>query len=94
MLKLGATTTQSSETFAPHCYLTTAALGTRSEGRAATRAAYVAYFTAFLNLAPEDESFAFGDDDRVSWGTCEPQVAASGSVSLRPPGRSTFPSPT
>lgn len=56
------------ETFAQHCYLATAALGTRSDGREATRAAYVAYFTAFPDLAPEDEGFAFGDDALVSWG--------------------------
>lgn len=56
------------DTFAEDCYLATAALGTRSEGRTATRAAYVAYFTAFPDLAPEDEGFAFGDDTLVSWG--------------------------
>lgn len=56
------------ETFADHCYLATAALGSRSDGREATRAAYVAYFTAFPDLAPEDEGFAFGDDALVSWG--------------------------
>ena len=56
------------ETFADRCYLATAALGTRSDGREATRAAYVAYFTAFLDLASEDEGFAFGEDALVSWG--------------------------
>jgi predicted ester cyclase len=56
------------ETFADRCYLATAALGTRSDGRDATRVAYVAYFTAFPDLAPEDEGFAFGDDALVSWG--------------------------
>ncbi len=56
------------DTFAPECYLATAALGTRSVGREATRSAYLAYFTAFPDLAPEDEGFAFGDDALVSWG--------------------------
>ena len=56
------------ETFSDDCYLATAALGTRSDGREATRTAYVAYFTAFPDLAPDDEGFAFGDDVLVSWG--------------------------
>ena len=57
------------DTFADStCYLATAALGTRSVGKEATRAAYVAYFTAFPDLAPEDEGFAYGDDALVSWG--------------------------
>jgi steroid delta-isomerase-like uncharacterized protein len=56
-------------TFTDDCYLATAALGTRSEGREAARAAYVGYFTAFPDLAPDDEGFAAGDDVLVSWGT-------------------------
>ena len=56
------------ETFADDCYLATAALGTRSHGREATRTAYVAYFTAFPDLSPEDRGFAYGDDALVSWG--------------------------
>src|SRR4051812_39853752 len=56
------------ETFTPDCYIATAALGTRSEGREAARAAYVAYFTAFPDLAPEDEGYAYGDDVLVTWG--------------------------
>ena len=32
------------------------------------RAAYVAYFTAFPDLTPDDLGFAFGDDAMVSWG--------------------------
>lgn len=56
------------ETFSDDCYLETVALGTRSEGREAARAAYVAYFTAFPDLAPDDEGFAFGKDALVSWG--------------------------
>ena len=56
------------ETFADNCYIATAALGTRSEGREAAHAAYVGYFTAFPDLAPDDQGFAYGDDVLVSWG--------------------------
>ncbi|MFN2590250.1 MAG: ester cyclase, partial [Actinomycetota bacterium] len=41
----------------------------RSEGKSAARAAYEAYFTAFPDLAPNDEGVAFGDDIVVVWGT-------------------------
>jgi hypothetical protein len=40
------------DTFTPECYLETIALGSRSEGREAARAAYVGYFTAFPDLTP------------------------------------------
>jgi steroid delta-isomerase-like uncharacterized protein len=56
------------ETFTEDCYLETVALGTRSEGRAAARAAYVGYFTAFPDLMPSDIGSAFGDDVMISWG--------------------------
>lgn len=56
------------DTFAEHCYLETVPLGSRSEGRAAARAAYVGYFTAFPDLTPADEGMAFGDDVLVTWG--------------------------
>src|SRR5215212_1613483 len=56
------------DTFTEDCYLETVALHSRSEGREAARAAYVAYFTAFPDLAPEGEGFAFGDDVLVTWG--------------------------
>ncbi|MEY2478487.1 MAG: hypothetical protein QOG87_3802 [Actinomycetota bacterium] len=59
------------ETFTEDCYLATIALGRRSEGREAARAAYVAYFTAFPDLTPEDHGFAFGDDVLVSWGALQ-----------------------
>jgi steroid delta-isomerase-like uncharacterized protein len=55
-------------TFADDCYIETVALGLRSEGREAARAAYVGYFTAFPDLAPEDQAMAFGEDAMVSWG--------------------------
>ena len=57
------------DTFTPDCYLETVALESRSEGREAARAAYVGYFTAFPDLAPEDEGFAAGEGVLVSWGT-------------------------
>jgi steroid delta-isomerase-like uncharacterized protein len=56
------------ETFSENCYLETIALGLCSHGRAAARAAYVAYFTAFPDLAPEDEAAAYGEDVMVAWG--------------------------
>jgi steroid delta-isomerase-like uncharacterized protein len=55
-------------TFTEDCYLETIALGSRSEGQVEARLAYVAYFTAFPDLAPDDQGFAFGDDVLVSWG--------------------------
>jgi steroid delta-isomerase-like uncharacterized protein len=56
------------DTFTADCYLETVALGSRSEGREAARAAYVGYFTAFPDLMPDDQGFAFGDDAMVTWG--------------------------
>jgi steroid delta-isomerase-like uncharacterized protein len=56
------------ETCTEDCYLETIALGLRSEGREAVRAAYVGYFTAFPDLTPDDQAVAFGDDSMVAWG--------------------------
>jgi steroid delta-isomerase-like uncharacterized protein len=56
-------------TFVEECFLETHPLGLRSEGRAAARAAYEGYFTAFPDLSPDDEGQAFGDDVMVVWGT-------------------------
>ncbi len=56
-------------TFVEDCFLETVALCLRAEGRAAARTAYEGYFTAFPDLAPDDEGFAFGDDVMVTWGT-------------------------
>ena len=56
------------DTFTADCYLETVALGSRSEGRDAARSAYIGYFTAFPDLAPDDQGVAFGDDAIVSWG--------------------------
>jgi hypothetical protein len=54
------------DTFTPECYLETIALGSRSEGREAARAAYVGYYTAFPDLTPDDQGVAFGDDAMVT----------------------------
>ena len=56
-------------TFVENCFLDTVALGLRSEGRAAARAAYEGYFTAFPDLTPDDEGYAFSDDTVVTRGT-------------------------
>ena len=56
-------------TFVEDCFLETHPLGLRSERRAAVRSAYEGYFTAFPDLAPEDEGSAFGDDVMIVWGT-------------------------
>lgn len=76
------------DTFTSDCYLETVALGTRSEGREAARAAYVGYFTAFPDLAPEDEGFAAGDDALVSWGTL--RGTSQGPWLDVPPGGGSF----
>ena len=56
------------DTFTDDCYIETVALGLRSEGRDAVRAAYVGYFTAFPDLSPDDQGTAFGDNVMVAWG--------------------------
>ena len=56
------------DTFTTDFYLETIALGLRSEGSEAARAAYVGYFTAFPDLKPDDQAVAFGDDAMVAWG--------------------------
>ncbi len=58
------------ETFVEDCFLETLPLGLRSEGREAVKASYEAqFFTAFPDLAPEDEGMAVGDDVIAVWGT-------------------------
>jgi predicted ester cyclase len=58
------------DTFVPDCFLETAPLALRSEGRKAVRAAYeMQFFSAFPDLAPEDEGMAVGDDVIAVWGT-------------------------
>jgi steroid delta-isomerase-like uncharacterized protein len=56
------------DTFTEDCYIETVALGIRRDGRQAARQAYVGYFTAFPDLDPEDQGFAFGDGHLVTWG--------------------------
>jgi steroid delta-isomerase-like uncharacterized protein len=74
-------------TFVEECFLETHPLGLRSERRTAVRAAYKGYFTAFPDLAPDDEGHAFGDDVMVVWGTLR---GTSGGewVGVPPSGRS------
>ena len=58
------------DTFAADPFLETVPLGLRSSGREAVRTAYEQqYFTAFPDLAPEDEGIAIGDDVIAVWGT-------------------------
>jgi steroid delta-isomerase-like uncharacterized protein len=75
-------------TFVGDCFLETHALGLRSVGKAAVRATYEeGYFTAFPDLAPEDEGHAVGDDVMVVWGTL--QGTSSGEwMGVPPSGRS------
>jgi hypothetical protein len=57
-------------TFVPDPFLETMALGLRSEGREAVRAAYeMQFFSSFPDITPEDEGMAFGDDTVAVWGT-------------------------
>ena len=57
-------------TFVTDCFLETMPLGLRSDGRDAVRAAYEQqFFTAFPDLAPEDEAMAVGDEVIAVWGT-------------------------
>lgn len=74
------------DTFTDDCYLETVALGLRSEGRNAARAAYVGYFTAFPDLAPHDEGLAAGDDVLVVWGVLR-GTSAGDWLGVRPSGR-------
>jgi steroid delta-isomerase-like uncharacterized protein len=77
------------ETFVTDCFLETMPLGLRSEGKDAVRAAYeLQFFTAFPDLAPEDEGMAFGDDVIVVWGTL--RGTSRGHWLGIPPGGGTF----
>src|SRR6266498_607097 len=75
-------------TFAEDCFLETVPLGSRSEGKNATRAAYEGLFTAFPDLSPDDQGMAFGDDVIVVWGALH---GTSGGDWLGvPPGGGSF----
>jgi steroid delta-isomerase-like uncharacterized protein len=75
-------------TFVEDCFLETTPLGLRSEGRSQVRAAYQAFFTAFPDLAPEDEGMAFGDEAVIVWGSLR---GSSGGVWMGvPPSGGSF----
>jgi steroid delta-isomerase-like uncharacterized protein len=77
------------ETFAEDCFLETIALGLRSEGRDAVRAAYeMQFFSAFPDLAPEDEGMAHGEDTIAVWGTL--RGTSRGDWLGVPPGGGSF----
>jgi steroid delta-isomerase-like uncharacterized protein len=77
------------ETFAADCFLETVPLGLRSDGRDAVRKAYeLQFFTAFPDLAPEDEAIAFGEDVIAVWGTL--RGTSRGEWLGIPPGGGTF----
>jgi predicted ester cyclase len=77
------------ETFVPDCFLETMPLGLRSDGRDAVKAAYeLQFFTAFPDLAPEDEAMAFGDEVIAVWGTL--RGTNRGDWLGIPPGGGTF----
>jgi steroid delta-isomerase-like uncharacterized protein len=74
-------------TFVEECFLETHCLSLRSEGRAATRTTYQGFFTAFPDLAPEDEARAFGDAAVVVWGTLR-GTSGGDWMGVAPSGRS------
>ena len=74
-------------TFVEDCFLDTVALGLRSQGRAAARAAYEGYFTAFPDLTPDDEGNAFGDHTVLTWGTLR-GTSGGDWLGVPPSGRS------
>src|SRR5262249_39643562 len=77
------------DTFVPDCFLETAPLRLRSEGREAGRAAYeMQFFSAFPDLAPDDEGMAVGDDVIAVWGTL--RGTSRGEWLGVPPGGGTF----
>jgi predicted ester cyclase len=77
------------ETFVPDPFLETIALGLRSEGRDAVRTAYeMQFFSAFPDLAPDDEGMAFGYETVVVWGTL--RGTSVGEWLGVPPGGGTF----
>src|SRR5207249_8336425 len=77
------------ETFVTDCFLETMPLGLRNEGRDAVRAAYeMQFFSAFPDLAPDDEGIAVGDETVVVWGTLH--GTSRGDWLGVPPGGGTF----
>ena len=78
------------ETFSDDCFLETNPLGLRSEGRDAVRAANEhQFFSAFPDLAPEDEGVAYNDEGVVVvWGTL--RGTSTGPWLGVPPGGGSF----
>jgi steroid delta-isomerase-like uncharacterized protein len=77
------------ETFAEECFLETMALGLRSEGKEAVRAAYeMQFFSAFPDLAPDDEGMAVAEDAIAVWGTL--RGTSEGNWLGVPPGGGSF----
>jgi predicted ester cyclase len=77
------------ETFSAEPFLETVPLGLRSEGRDAVRTSYEQqFFTAFPDLAPEDEGIAVGDDVIAVWGTL--RGTSRGEWMGVPPGGGSF----
>jgi steroid delta-isomerase-like uncharacterized protein len=74
-------------TFSDDCFLENVALGTKAEGRDAVRKSYEALFTAFPDLSPASEGFAYGDDVFVTWGTVHGTFEGPW-LGLEPTGRS------
>ncbi len=75
------------DTFVESCFLETVPLGLRGEGKVAARTAYEGYFTAFPDLAPDDQGVAFGDDVIVAWGTLK-GTSGGDWLGVPPTGRS------
>jgi hypothetical protein len=77
------------ETFVADCFLENTPLGLRSEGTEAVRAAYEhQIFSAFPDLAPEDEGIAVGDAVIAVWGTL--RGTSRGDWLGVPPGGGSF----
>lgn len=74
-------------TFADDCFLENIALGIVAKGRDAVHKSYEALFTAFPDLSPTSEGFAYGDDTFVTWGTVHGTLEGPW-LGLQPTGRS------
>jgi steroid delta-isomerase-like uncharacterized protein len=74
-------------TFSDNCFLENVALEMRAEGKKAVRESYEALFTAFPDLSPTSEGFAYGDDVFVTWGTVHGTLEGPW-LGLEPTGRS------
>jgi ketosteroid isomerase-like protein len=67
------------ETFIDDCFLETVALGLRSEGRDAVRAAYeMQFFSAFPDLAPRTREWRLVTTPSPSGGPCAVRAGGTG----------------